>query len=105
MPENVTEFEEFLNNLGGGEEEDENPLFDPNQIITLRSTTGGQDFAIPVDEPITIAELISSANLTVSQEIEYWVDSVQVGQDHVVAPGGTVTAVGMVKGGQWYLWK
>lgn len=92
-------FEEFMRHITGTDE-DANPLFDPQQIVTIRSTgAGGGDFAIPVTEPISITELLSRANLTVSQSIEYWVDGTQVPPTHTVAPGTTVTAVGQVKGG------
>lgn len=99
-PQGLDPFEDFMRlvNTEDGEE-GENPLFDPTQIITIRSTTGGNDFAIPVAEPISITDLLAQANLTVSQSIEYWVDGVAVPPDHHVAPGTTVTAVGMVKGG------
>jgi len=92
-------FEEFMRHITGADE-DANPLFDPQQIVTIRSTgAGGGDFAIPVTEPISITELLSRANLTVSQSIEYWVDGTQVPPEHTIAPGTTVTAVGQVKGG------
>ena len=88
-----------FNRDDGAEDGGENPLFDPTQIITIRSTGEGGNFAIPVTEPISITDLLAQANLTVSQSIEYWVDGVAVGPEHTVAPGTTVTAVGMVKGG------
>lgn len=97
-------FEDFMRAINvGGDDEGENPLFDPDQIITIRSTgVGGGDFAIPVAEPISITNLLAQANLTVSQSIEYWVDGVAVPPEHTVAPGTTVTAVGQVKGGNKY---
>ena len=96
-----TPFDDFMRlvNAEEGEDGGENPLFDPTQIITVRSTGEGGNFAIPVTEPISITDLLAQANLTVSQSIEYWVDGVAVPPEHVVAPGTTVTAVGMVKGG------
>ena len=102
-PQEGDPFEEFVRaiNIGvDGEDGGENPLFDPEQIITIRSTgAGGGDFAIPVAQPISITDLLAQANLTVSQSIEYWVDGVAVPPQHVVAPGTTVTAGGQVKGG------
>ena len=96
-------FEDFMRAINLTEEGEENTLFDPGQIITIRSTgAGGGDFAIPVAEPISITALLEQANLTVSQSIEYWVDSVMVPPEHVVSPGTTVTAVGQVKGGNKY---
>lgn len=96
-------FEEFMQAINIGGDGEENPLFDPEQIVTIRSTgTGGGDFAIPVAEPISITALLNQAKLTVSQSIEYWVDGVTVPPEHVVAPGTTVTAVGQVKGGDKY---
>lgn len=95
-------FQDFLNSLGGGDGEsgeEVNPLFNPETIITLRSTSGGDDFAIPVEGPTSIRDLIEGAGLAVSPSIEYWVDGAPVGPEHVVAPGATVTAVGQVKGG------
>lgn len=98
--QDLGDFQEFLASLGGAEEgEDVNPLFNPENVVTLRSTSGGEDFAIPVEGPLTIRELIESAGLAVSPSIEYWVDQSPVGPDYTVAPGATVTAVGQVKGG------
>lgn len=96
-------FEQFMDAINVGQDEGGNQLFDPDQIITIRSTgAGGGDFAIPVTEPISITALLAQANLTVSQSIEYWVDGVAVPPEHTVAPGTTVTAVGQVKGGDQY---
>ncbi|MGW8178365.1 MAG: hypothetical protein ACWGQW_06315 [bacterium] len=99
-PQQGDPFEEFMDFINRNVEGEVNQLFDPEQIITIRSTgAGGGDFAIPVNEPLTITQLLTQANLTVSQSIEYWVDGVSVPADHVVAPGTTITAVGQVKGG------
>ncbi len=97
-------FEQFMAAINVDVQEGgENALFDPDQIITIRSTgAGGGDFAIPVTEPISITDLLEQANLTVSQSIEYWVDGVVVPPEHVIAPGTTLTAVGQVKGGNKY---
>ena len=99
MSDDLGSFEEFLDNLGGVDGDGEDSLFSHDQIVTLRSTTSGNDFPIPVDEPMSIADLLSRASLAVGQGIEYWVDGVQVDENHVVAPGGTITAIGTVKGG------
>jgi hypothetical protein len=102
-PEDGDPLEQFMEAINMGPEGEPNPLFDPEQIITIRSTgAGGGDFAIPVTQPISITDLLGQANLTVSQSIEYWVDGVTVPPEHVIAPGTTVTAVGQVKGGDEY---
>jgi hypothetical protein len=97
IPDNDDEldpFEEFL----GGIEGDEGGLFDPTQVVFIRST-GGANVEVPIEEPMAIRDVLTRGGLTVSSNIEYWVDGVSVQPDHVVAPGATVTAVGIVKGG------
>jgi hypothetical protein len=92
--EEFVNFSQFLADLPEEEQGD----FDPNQIITIRSSAGGT-FTVPTSEPMTIQALLERAELTTSPSIEYWVNGVVVGSDFVVAPGATVSAVGLIKGG------
>lgn len=97
IPDNdgeIDPFEDFLNGI----EEDEGGLFDPSQVVFIRSTAGAA-VEVPIEEPMAIRDVLQRGGLTVSTNIEYWVDGVAVQPDHMVAPGATVTAVGVVKGG------
>lgn len=86
-------FEDFLNGLEAAQQN-----FDPQQVITL-STTNGQSVAVPATEPMSIARVIEVAGLTVGATMQYYVSGDAVNSDFVVAPGGSITAVGTVKGG------
>lgn len=79
-------------------EEDQPSDFDPTQVISLRSSSGGS-FDVPAEEPMAISAVLAAANLAVGQGIEYWVNGTRVESDFVVAPGATINAIGMVKGG------
>lgn len=89
-----------FDNLFDDFENDEEPIFDPSEVITIRSTAGGQ-FQIPVEpgETLSIQDALARAQLTVSTNIEYWVGDVTVAADFEVGPGSTVIAAGRVKGG------
>jgi len=77
---------------------EEGGQFDPNTIVKFLSTAGGsQD--IPVEGPTTISELLALGGIAVGANVQFWVNNAQVQPDFVVAPGATVTAVGLVKGG------
>jgi hypothetical protein len=93
-PEQWEDFEAELEDLFGEEVD----IYDPGEVVTIRATAGGVHY-IPSEEATPIQELLTAANLTVSQDIRYWVDGAEVTPDHVVGPGAVVTAVGQVKGG------
>ena len=91
-PEEYAVFTDFFN-------EDDDPAdFDPTQVISLRSSSGGS-FDVPSSEPMAISAVLQAANLAVGQGIEFWVNGTRVESDFVVAPGATINAIGMVKGG------
>jgi hypothetical protein len=94
--EDLSAFEQFVDNLGVGE--DVAQVVDETALITLRSTVSG-NFSVATEEPLTIEQVLEKGELTVAPNIEYMVDGVSVPADHVVAPGATVTAIGMLKGG------
>jgi hypothetical protein len=54
---------------------------------------------VPSSEPMAISAVLQAANLAVGQGIEFWVNGTRVESDFVVAPGATINAIGMVKGG------
>lgn len=95
MDEQDNEFDTFLDSLDSEEAES---LFDPSQVVTIRSTGGGVH-EVPITDPTPIRDVLQQAGLVVSAQIEYWVDGNAVAPDFVVAPGATVTAIGIVKGG------
>jgi hypothetical protein len=86
-------FDEFLDGI-----EDGGSIFDPTQIVSIRTTQGGS-YDVPVEGELPIAEVLEKAGLAVSPNTQYWVNNAQVAADFLVAPGAVVTAVGMVKGG------
>ena len=96
MTEDLSAFEQFVDAMGIGEDVAE--VVDETALITLRSTVSG-NFTVATEEPLTIAEVLAKGELTVAPDVEYMVDGVSVPSDHVVAPGATVTAIGMLKGG------
>lgn len=91
--EDYDPFDEFLGGL-----EDEGNVFDPTQVVTVRTTSGGST-EVPMDGPATISDVFDKAGLAVGRNVEYWVNGQQVEASFEVAPGAVVTAVGMVKGG------
>lgn len=95
LQQDDADFDSFLDSLGSDEAES---LFDPSQVVTIRSTGGGVH-EVPIDGPMTIREVLQQAGLLASAQIEYWVDGNAVAPEFVVAPGATVTAIGIVKGG------
>jgi sulfur carrier protein ThiS len=84
--------DEFLDGL-----EDDGIDIDPNSFIRLR-TTAGSSYDVPAHEPMSINDLIRAAGVTTGA-VEFYVNGNAVAPDYVVAPGGVVTAVGVVKGG------
>ena len=95
QPQDDQAFDAFLNSL---ESEESENLFDPSQVVTIRSTGGGEH-VVPITDPMPIRDVLHQAGLLASAQIEYWVDGNAVASDFVVAPGATVTAIGVVKGG------
>jgi hypothetical protein len=87
--EGINEFFEAVDNT---------PAFDPNTAVTIR-TAGGGSTMVPISGPATIAEVLRRTELAIGANVEYWVDGVAVQPDFVLAPGATLTIVGLVKGG------
>lgn len=78
-------------------EEELEPVVDPTQVITLR-TSGGQTRYIPAGDPMTLVEIKGLSGLTFGAVTFYY--NAQVIDDTTVIPvGGVVTAIGNVKGG------
>jgi sulfur carrier protein ThiS len=85
-------FDDFLDGL-----EEDGIDIDPNSFIRLR-TTAGASYDVPAHEPMTINDLVREAGVTTGA-VEFYVNGNAVAPDYTVAPGGVVTAVGIVKGG------
>ena len=71
---------------------------DPESVITIR-TSGGQTAYVPTSEPMTVADIILSASLTVNSSFQVWLNGAQITTTDLVPTGSTLTIVGSVKGG------
>lgn len=85
------EFEDEL------EEEELDPVVDPTQVITLR-TSGGETRYIPATEPMNLAQVKALSGLTFGA-VQFYMNAVVIDDTTVVPVGGVVTAIGNVKGG------
>ena len=78
------------------------------QALTVRiQSSAGGVIDVPVEEDhmegnfpgYLLADLLDMANLTVAPNTQYWLGETQVQLDTVIAPGATITAIGLMKGG------
>jgi hypothetical protein len=77
--------------------EEEQPVVDPTQVITLR-TSGGETRYIPTQESLSLGQIKGLSGLTFGAVTFYYNASV-IDDATVIPVGGVVTAVGNVKGG------
>lgn len=67
-------------------------------FVKLRTTSGSPVF-VPIDEPVTIANVLEMAQLRPTDGTEFWVGGVEVDyHEFEVGPGAEVVVVGSVKG-------
>ena len=71
---------------------------DPTSTITVR-TSGGETRYVPTSEPLTVAQVLTAANLTVGGVVEYWLNGARIQATDLVPAGQALTIVGSVKGG------
>jgi len=77
---------------------DRTPAFDPSQAVIIR-TMGGNSTMVPLTEPASIVDVLKRTDLAIGANVEYWVDQVAVQPDFVLAPGATLTIIGVAKAG------
>lgn len=85
----INDFLEQVNNT---------PTFDPNTAVVIR-TMGGNSTMVPIAVPTSITEVLKRTDLALGANVEYWVDGVAVQPDYLLAPGATLTIIGLAKGG------
>jgi hypothetical protein len=78
-------------------EETAEPMIDPTQVITLR-TSGGDSRYIPADEPMALSQVKGLSGLTFGS-VAFYMNAAVIDDATVIPVGATVTAVGNVKGG------
>ena len=78
----------------------------PTAVIRIQSSAGGViDVPVEADHRVdglpgyTLAEVLEAANVTASPSTQYWLGETQINLDTVVAPGATITGIGLMKGG------
>lgn len=101
MSEIPEEFDELETEEFEDEEDefeiDDEPVVDPNRVITLR-TTGGQSRYIPAEEPMPLSEVKNLSGLAFGA-VTFYMNAAVIGDNEIIPVGGVVTAIGNVKGG------
>ena len=74
------------------------PLFDPTEVITLR-TSGGETRYIPALEPMTLAEVKAISGLAFGA-VQFYLNAAVIDNDTIIPVGSVISAIGNVKGGK-----
>jgi hypothetical protein len=77
---------------------DDFQLPDGASVITVSSSNGARVY-VPAAEAMPLSEVLSASGLNVMMGAEFWLNGAAIKADTIVAPGSTVTIVGVVKGG------
>jgi hypothetical protein len=73
------------------------PMVDPTQVITIR-TSGGETRFIPATEPMSLAEVKAVSGLTFGA-VQFYLNAAVIDDDTVIPVGSVISAIGNVKGG------
>ena len=73
------------------------PVVDPTQVITLR-TSGGETRYIPATEPMSLAEVKAVSGLTFGA-VQFYMNAAVIEDSTIVPVGAVISAIGNVKGG------
>ncbi len=74
-----------------------NPVIDPTQVITIR-TSGGETRYIPATESMSLAEVKAVSGLTFGA-VQFYLNAAVIEDATVIPVGAVISAIGNVKGG------
>ena len=90
IPEEAFEFED-------DDYEVEEPVVDPTQVITLR-TSGGETRYIPATEALSLAQVKALSGLAFGA-VTFFMNAAVIDDATIIPVGAVVSAIGNVKGG------